>query len=76
LFDSVPWYFFTAGIPNFGGKMTEVCVCGAELFEVGISPLPGFAHDHDVVSLSEGVTVVCAGLKDNLRVFCEGLVAR
>lgn len=56
--------------------MAEVSVGRDELLVGGVLPHVSLAHDHDVVSLAEGVTIVGNGLEVNFRVFSRSHVAR
>lgn len=58
LLDSIPGLLGEVRIPNLVGEMSEVGVGGDELLVGGVFPHVSLAEDHDVVSLSEGVSVV------------------
>ena len=75
LFDTEPWLISLCSIENFLGVNSEVGVGGGELLAGAISPLVGLGHDDDMVSTSEGISVVGDGLHDNLGVVSVSLVA-
>lgn len=56
--------------------MSEVGVSGDQLLVGGVLPHQGLTKDEDVVSLSEGVSVVGDRLEVNLTVLSSGHVAR
>jgi len=56
--------------------VSEVSVSRDQLLVGGVFPHVGLTEDDDVVSLSEGVTVVSDGLDVNLRVLSRSHVAR
>jgi len=75
LLDSIPGLLSEIRIPNLVSEMSEVGVGGDELLVGGVLPHVGLAEDHDVVALSEGVSVVGDGLEVNLRVLGSRHVA-
>lgn len=76
LLNSVPGLLIEIRIPNLFSVASEVGVSGDQLLVGGVFPHVGLTEDDDVVSLSEGVTVVRDGLDVNLRVLGGGHVAR
>jgi hypothetical protein len=78
LFDTVPGFLGSNlfRVPNLVGIVAEVGVSRNQLFESCIFPAPALTDDHDVVTTTEGVFEDSNRLEDNLRVFCDGLIAR
>jgi hypothetical protein len=56
------------------GKVSKVSIGRHKLTAGVVSPVEGLAHDKDVVSLSEGVSVVGNGLDDDLRLISDSLI--
>lgn len=54
--------------------MSKVCIRGNELGAGFVIPVEALAHDKDVISLSEGISVVSNGLDDDLRLVSDSLV--
>ena len=54
--------------------MSEVSVCGNEFLTSVVFPVPGLAHDNDVVASSEGVSVERDWLQNNCTVVGDSLV--
>jgi len=75
LLDSKPWLLVGSGVENFLGGGSEVGVGGGKFSAGAISPLVGLGHDDDMVSTSEGISVVGDGLHDDLGVVSVSLVA-
>ncbi len=61
--------------PDLLGKVSEVGVRGDELLASVVLPVPGLAHNQNVVSASEGVSVVCNWLEDNFTLVSDSLVS-
>ena len=74
LLDAEPGLFFRAGVEDFLGVNSEVCICWLERLAGAVCPVVSFGHDDDVVSLSEWVSEECYGLHDDFRVVSGGLV--
>ena len=62
-------------IPDFIGVVSEVSVSGNELLASVVFPVPGLAHNNDVVTASEGVSVVRNWLQNNLRLVSDSLIS-
>lgn len=75
LLNSIPGLLGEIRIPNLVSEVSEVGVGRDELLVGGVFPHVSLAEDHDVVSLSEGVSVVSDRLEVNLRVLGSGHVA-
>jgi len=76
LLNTVPGLFSDdVGVtPDLLGKVSEVGVCGDKLLTSVVLPVPGLAHDQNVVSTSEGVSVVGNWLENNFTLVSDGLV--
>jgi len=75
LLDSVPGLLSEVGVPDLVSEVSEVGVGGDELLVGGVFPHHGLTEDHNVVALSERISVVGDRLEVNLRVFGGGHVA-
>lgn len=67
---------FKIRVPNLVGEVSEVSVSGDELLVGGVFPHHSLTEDHNVVTLSERISVVGDRLEMNLRVFSGGHIAR
>jgi len=76
LLDSVPWDLGFVRLPDLVSLVAEVGVGGDELLVGSVLPHVGLAHDHDVVSLAEGIAVIGNRLEVNFRIFSCRHVAR
>jgi hypothetical protein len=76
LFHTIPGFFSDnfGRVPNFLGEVSKVSVRGNEFLARIVFPVPGLAHDHDVVASSEGVSVERDWLQNNFTLVCYGLV--
>ena len=61
-------------VPYFLCEVSEVGVCWNEFLAGVILPVPCLTHDQDVVSTSEGVSVVSDWLKNDLTLISDSLV--
>lgn len=77
LLDSIPGSLsFDLGVvPDAHCVVSEVGVGRDELGAGVILPVEAFAHNKDVIALSEGVPVVGDGLEDNFRLVGDSLVS-
>jgi hypothetical protein len=60
--------------PDLLGKVSEVSVGWDQFLASVVLPVPGLAHDQDVVATSEGVSVVCNWFEDNFALISHGLI--
>ena len=61
-------------VPDFFRRVSEVCVCGNQLLASVVFPVPGLAHNQDIISTPEGVSVESNWLKDNFTLASHCLV--
>ena len=76
LLDAEPRLLIQAGVEDFLGVNSEVCIGWFEILASAVCPFVGLRHDNDVVALSEWVSEVRDRSHDDLRVVSGGLVAR
>jgi hypothetical protein len=76
LLDTIPGFlaFDLCVIEDLGSEVSEVGIGGNKLGAGIVIPVEGLAHDKDIVSLSEGVSVVGNWLDDDLRLVSDSLV--
>ena len=77
MLNAVPNFFllYCGIIPDFIGVVSEVSVSGNELLASVVFPVPGLAHNNDVVTASEGVSVVRNWIQNNLRLVSDSLIS-
>ncbi len=66
MLDTIPGFFSNdlRSIPDFFCSVSKVCVCGNQLLAGVVFPVPGFAHNQDIVSAPERVSVKSNWLED------------
>ena len=62
-------------VPNFLGEVSEVCVGWDKFLASVVLPVPGLAHNQDVVAASEWVSVVRNWFKNDLTLVSDSLVS-
>lgn len=61
-------------VPDLRGKVSEVSVCWNKFLASVVLPVPGFAHDQDVISSSEGVSVESNWFENDFTLVSDSLV--
>jgi len=77
LLNAVPNFFllYSRVLPNFISIVSEVSVCGNELLASVVLPVPGLAHNKNVITTSEGVSVVSNWLQNNFGLVSDSLIS-
>ena len=76
MFNSVPGFLSLNlwVVPYFKGKVSEVGVCWNEFLAAVVFPVVCLAHNQNVVSTSEGVSVVGNWFEDDFTLISDSLV--
>jgi hypothetical protein len=77
LLNTVPNFFllYNRVVPDFIGIVSEVSVSGNELLASVVLPVPGLAHNKNVITTSEGVSVISNWLQNYLGLVSDSLIS-
>jgi len=77
LLNTVPNFFllYNRVVPDFIGIVSEVSVSGNELLASVVLPVPGLAHNKNVITTSERVSVISNWLQNYLGLVSDSLIS-